>query len=162
MKIRNLALWAVALLALGFVNFLTYQRENLAVNGKVILLELAPVDPRSLIQGDYMRLRYALSEEIADRTDLERGFVVVRLDANNVAHYVRIHDSLAPLASDEILLPFRQEAFSIGVGPKSFFFQEGHAEYYNKAKYGELRVSESGQILLVGLRGEGFDVLGPP
>jgi uncharacterized membrane-anchored protein len=161
-RIRNLALWGMALVVLGFINFLIHQREDLAVNGKVILLELAPVDPRSLIQGDYMSLRYALSEEIANRTNLERGFVVVLLDENNVARYVRIHDSISPLADYEVLLPFRREAFSVNVGPKSFFFQEGHDQYYNNAKYGELRISDSGQILLVGLRNERFDVLGAP
>lgn len=162
MKIRNLVLWAVTVLVIGFVNFLIYQREDLAVNGRVVLLELAPVDPRSLIQGDYMRLEYALSAEIASHTNLERGFVVVRLDANHVAHFVRIHDSITPLADDEILLPFHGGAFNVDVGPKSFFFQEGHASYYDRAEYGELHVSESGQILLVGLRGEGFELLGPP
>jgi uncharacterized membrane-anchored protein len=162
MKIRTLILWAVSVLVLGFVNFLVYQREDLAVNGKVILLELAPVDPRSLIQGDYMALRYALSLEIDRETDLERGFVVVRLDVNQVAHYVRIYDSVTPLADDEIILPFHGSRFNVDVGPKSFFFQEGHVSYYTSAKYGELRVSESGQILLVGLRNDRFEVLGPP
>jgi len=30
---------------------------------QVVYLELAPVDPRSLIQGDYMALRFALARE---------------------------------------------------------------------------------------------------
>ena len=30
-----------------------------------MLLELAPVDPRSLIQGDYMRLDYAIARDLA-------------------------------------------------------------------------------------------------
>jgi uncharacterized membrane-anchored protein len=162
MRIRNLILWGVALLIPIFVNYQAYQREQLAVNGKVVLLQLAPVDPRSLIQGDYMLLRYALSNEIAAETKLERGFVVVRLDANQVAHFARIHDSNIPLADNEILLPFRRGGFRVDVGPRSFFFQEGHAEYYQVAEYGELRVSESGSILLVGLRDANFKPLEPP
>lgn len=162
MKIRSVILWLVAVVTLVVVNVFTYQREDLAVHGKIVLLELAPVDPRSLIQGDYMSLRYALSEEIENHTDIRRGFVVVRIDSNNVAHYVKIYDSITPLAQDEILLPFRGEAFSVSVGPESFFFQEGHAEYYDDAKYGELRVSESGGVLLVGLRGQNLNPLGPP
>ncbi|XOT97907.1 GDYXXLXY domain-containing protein, partial [Alcaligenes pakistanensis] len=30
--------------------------------GQTVLLELAPVDPRSLMQGDYMSLNFALSQ----------------------------------------------------------------------------------------------------
>ena len=162
MKARNIALWTMAFIILVFVNYLAYQREMLAVNGRVVLLELAPVDPRSLIQGDYMRLRYALSDDIESHTNRERGFVVVRLDENNVARFVRIHNSVTPLAPDEILLPFRGESWDLRVGPGSFFFQEGHAEYYEDARYGELRVSDSGTVLLVGLRDENLKPLGPP
>ncbi len=161
MKARNFILWTVAALILLLVNYQTYQRELLAVNGKIILLELAPVDPRSLMQGDYMRLRYALAEEIEDRTDLERGKVVVRIDSNNVAHFVRISDSVTPLHENEILLPFRGN-YNIYIGPESFFFQEGHAEIYEDAEYGEFRISSSGSILLVGLRDANFKPLGPP
>ena len=162
MKLRNFVLWGMTFVIFVLVTYMTYQRESLAVNGRVILLELAPVDPRSLIQGDYMRLRYALSDDIESHTNRERGFVVVRLDENNVARFVRIHNSVTPLAPDEILLPFRGESWDLRVGPGSFFFQEGHAKYYEEAKYGELRLSDSGSLLLVGLRDENFKSLGPP
>lgn len=161
MKLRNLVLWGVTVLVLALVNYQAYQREQLAIHGKVILLRLAPVDPRSLIQGDYMRLRYALADTIRKRTDLARGYVVVRIDANHVAQYVRIQKSKTPLAENEFPLPFRGE-YLVNVGPRSFFFQEGHAQYYRDARYGEIRISESGAILLVGLRDENFKPLGPP
>lgn len=162
MKGRNLILWTVALLVLAVVNMLAFQRERLATNGQVVFLELAPVDPRSLIQGDYMRLRYAVSTEVENNTDARDGLIVVRLDANNVAQYVRIHDPQTPLAENELLLRYRRRTFDVRIGPESFFFQEGHAEYYDDAGYAELRVSESGDVLLVGLRGDGLEALGPP
>jgi len=163
MKLRNFVLWGMTFVILTLVTYWVYQRELLAVNGRVVLLELAPVDPRSLIQGDYMRLRYALAEDIADRTNLERGFVVVQLDSNNVARFVRIHDPAQPLAANQVLLPFRGSSeWDIQIGSKSYFIQEGHAEYYDDAKYGELRLSESGAVMLVGLRDENFKLLGPP
>ncbi|MFX7329222.1 GDYXXLXY domain-containing protein, partial [Acinetobacter baumannii] len=34
------------------------QKEMLLKEGQLVLLPLAPVDPRSLMQGDYMALRY--------------------------------------------------------------------------------------------------------
>jgi len=161
MKKRNFILWTVAALILLFVNYQTYQRELLTVSGKVILLELAPVDPRSLIQGDYMRLRYALAQEIEDHTNIERGQIVAQIDSNNVAYFVRIYDSATPLHENEILLPFRRD-YDVYIGPESYFFQEGHAEYYEDAEYGEFRISATGSILLVGLRDAKFKPLGPP
>ena len=163
MKTRNLILWTVAIVTFAIVNYQSYQREMLKANGRVILLELAPVDPRSLMQGDYMQLRYALAEKIGENTDLDRGNVIVRVDSNNVAHYVGIYkeESPAKLQTEEILLPFRRD-YDIYIGPESFFFQEGHADYYENAKYGEFRISESGSILLVGLRDEKFVSLRPP
>ena len=61
-----------ALLAAGLVlvlavpNALVVQKERLLASGTPMLLELAPVDPRSLIQGDYMRLDYAVVRQKAD------------------------------------------------------------------------------------------------
>ncbi len=33
----------------------------------MVLLRLAPVDPRSLMQGDYMRLNYELARQLGNR-----------------------------------------------------------------------------------------------
>lgn len=162
MKGQNLLLWLFALLVLGVVNVLVLQKEQLSTHGQVLFLELAPVDPRSLIQGDYMRLQYAISREVDNNSEARDGFIVIRLDASNIAQYVRIHDQHTPLAQNELLLPFRVRAFDVRIGPESFFFQEGHATYYNNARYAELRVSKSGDVLLTGLRGNALEELGPP
>lgn len=162
MKIRTVILWSVAILILGVMNLLVYQREDLAVHGKTVLLQLAPVDPRSLIQGDYMVLRYALADAVDDRAVSDRGSVVVRIDERNIAHYARIYAPGMRLAQNELLLPYRRTSFSAWVGPQAFFFQEGQAEYYEDAEYGELRVSKTGRVLLVGLRDAHLQPLGPP
>ena len=41
---------------------------------------------------------------------------------------------------------------SISIATNAFYFQEGHAQRYDRAKYGELRVDESGGSVLIGLR----------
>jgi uncharacterized membrane-anchored protein len=162
MKLQNIILWLMAALVLVVVNMLTFQRENLAANGQIVYMELAPVDPRSLIQGDYMQLRYAISWEVEDQTEARNGYIVVQLDQNNVANYVRIHNKAVPLSENEILIRYRQRTDDVRIGPESFFFQEGHAQYYEDAEYAELRVSKSGEVLIVGLRGEDLRALGPP
>src|SRR3546814_7520410 len=46
-------------LVLGAVNLQVLQKQRVLDDGRTVLLALRPVDPRSLIQGDYMVLRYA-------------------------------------------------------------------------------------------------------
>ncbi|RJQ16280.1 MAG: hypothetical protein C4560_09865 [Nitrospiraceae bacterium] len=55
-----------------------------------------------------------------------------------------------------------QAGDDVRLGAESFFFQEGHAEYYSTAKYGELRVSNDGDSVLVGLRDKNLVPLHPP
>jgi uncharacterized membrane-anchored protein len=150
---RRRVLIAGLIVALGGVNALIAQKEHLRANGTPMLLELAPVDPRSLIQGDYMRLDYALANEVRQRDHAPRdGHLVVRLDARQVASFVRLHDRGTPLSPGEHLLRFRTREGEVRVGSGAFFFQEGHAERYEQAKYGEVRVAASGNNLLIGLR----------
>ncbi len=66
-------------------------------DGQLILLELAPVDPRSLMQGDYMRLNYDISNNINTDSISKRGFCVVKLKENGVAEKVRIQEKRTQL-----------------------------------------------------------------
>lgn len=66
---RSILLWGGLLLALAVANHGIVQRERILSDGRVLLLELAPVDPRSLMQGDYMALRFAAVDEIRDASD---------------------------------------------------------------------------------------------
>jgi uncharacterized membrane-anchored protein len=155
---------AFAVLNLGVVNGLIVGKERLLREGQVVFLRLVPRDPRSLIQGDYMALNYDMADAASRGLRMARphkGCVVVKLDERNVGSFVRFHRGEA-LGPGELLLVYRRAKWGrIGVGPRSFFFQEGHARTYARAKYGELRVSPAGECVLVGLRGEGLEPLGP-
>ena len=61
---RKALVIAAGVLLLAAVNWGIYSRERLLASGRVVMLELAPVDPRSLMQGDYMALRFALAESL--------------------------------------------------------------------------------------------------
>ena len=156
--------WALtlALAAVGIVG-----KERLLARGDTVYLRLAPVDPRSLMQGDYMALNFAIGAAIRAAQQPERqrrdGVAVIRLDANGVASFVRLHGD-EPLASGERLLRFqtvesRWGGLQVQVSTDAYFFQEGQGGRFEKARYGEFRVDGSGQALLVGLRGEGKERL---
>ncbi len=162
LTLRHILMGVVGLLVLGFINFNIIQTEMHLTQGQVIFLQLAPADPRSLIQGDYMWLNYALNNEVRMRNDLpEKGQLVLKLDAQNIATFDRAYQG-EPLAPREILLNYRRQKYGdIRIGPESFFFQEGHADDYVRAKYAALRVTDNGQSLLIGLRSETLTPLGP-
>ena len=153
----NRTLQAMVMVAtLGFflyrVNTGIYQAERTLSQGEVVYLELAPVDPRSLIQGDYMALDYALERDLFSIVnEVKRGQVVVRLDEERVARFVRLHQG-EPLASDERLIQFRGISNgNVRVGVDSFFFQEGLGEVYADARYAETRLTTQGTVMLVEL-----------
>ena len=52
------------ILVLLFFTFSVIQKETLIGEGTEVLLRLAPVDPRSLMQGDYMALNYQVFDKI--------------------------------------------------------------------------------------------------
>ncbi len=158
---RSIILWSVALLVLITINVMIVQKERLIAQGDSIFLELAPVDPRSLIQGDYMQLRYAMAEDVQEIEHSNRGAVVIQLDEQRIATFVRLHDPQQPLSADEQLLTYQQQEGSLYFGPDACFFQEGHGLYYADATYAELRVSETGESVLIGLRGAELEELVP-
>lgn len=158
MKSRNRLLWLFAVMILVFANYLIYDKEQLLANGRPVYLELAPVDPRSLMQGDYMRLRYAVSTR---SYSLDRGYIVLWIDANNVGQFSRIvTDVNTPLDNNEILLKYHKAGSRIVIGAESFFFEEGQGRTFNNARYGEIRIGDKGDIVLFGLRDENLNLLG--
>jgi uncharacterized membrane-anchored protein len=156
---------AVAILAgigvLGAANWTILQRERLIETGAVARLELAPVDPRSLMQGDYMALRFALEISIPRSGDkpAEDGHLVVRPDDKGVARYVR-EDRGEPLAAVELRLRYRIREGKMQFATNAWFFQEGQAAVYQPARYGEFRVAPSGEMLLVAMLGANQERLG--
>jgi len=156
---------AVAILAglvlLAFVNFGIYQRERLLTEGRVVLLRLSPVDPRSLMQGDYMRLNFEAADQAFPwqrREALGDGHVVVALDGRNVGHFRRIADG-RPLAPGEVALRYRIRAGQPNFATNAYFFEEGQGPAFAEAAYGEFRVGEDGEMILTRLRDSRFRVL---
>lgn len=153
---RAALFWLGLVMCLAVPGVLIAQKERLLETGRVVLLPLAPVDPRSLMQGDYMDLRYRLADDVFGASDQgdawpDRGVVVVRLDAEGVAELVRL-DRGEPLAPDEQRLRYHKRRGLPRFGAESYLFEEGRADYYAVARFGELRVAEDGTALLAGLR----------
>jgi uncharacterized membrane-anchored protein len=162
--VRKVIAILAGLAVLAAANYTIHSRERQLMDGAVVLLALAPVDPRSLMQGDYMALRFKVAGDAFGRgpqEDARDGRIVVRLDERGVGSFAR-RDGGEPLAAGEMLLRYRIRDRQVKFATNAFFFQEGHAQHYADARYGEFRVSPSGELLLTHLRGENLERLGSP
>ena len=148
------AILASGVLVLVVANVGIWQKEDVIRNGQPIYVALAPVDPRSLMQGDYMRLNFSLPTPDAQTGLLraQRPQVVMRRDARGVATAVRL-DKGGTLAPDELRIELTPQDGRWMLVTDAWFFTEGEAARWAPARFGEFRVNASGQALLVGLRG---------
>lgn len=150
------------IVVLAAAHFSIYQRERLVRDGRVVLLELAPVDPRSLMQGDYMALRFAVANTafVGDaRVQPRDGHLVLQVAENRVATFVRF-DSATPLAANEVRMRYRVRSGMPKFATNAFFFQEGDAERYVQARYGAFRVAADGEAILTELHDAQLQPLG--
>jgi len=149
--IRSLLIVSAALV-LGAVNWSIVAKERVKTHGERIYLALAPVDPRSLMQGDYMALRF----ELADRIDPEgTGSAPLLVDDRGVA-------TLNPDPNAAGLrIRYRVRNGNVWLGTNAWFFEEGTAERYSQARFGEFRIDRaSGEAVLVGLADQDLKAVG--
>ncbi|WP_033135952.1 GDYXXLXY domain-containing protein [Aeromonas finlandensis] len=158
---RQLALLLSGLAIVAGINATVWRYERAMTSGEMVLLRLAPVDPRSLMQGDYMRLNYEIARELASSSARDKGHdpLVIRLNAHQVASLVA-DGKPDQLASDERLLQVHQSDRQWQIGPDAYFFEEGTGDQYQVARYGEFRLQGDGKTLLVGLRDEAYQPVG--
>ena len=151
------------LIVLALANYAIFSRERLLTEGRVILLQLAPVDPRSLMQGDYMALRFQAANDAFGtgnaRTEQLDGHLILKLDAQGIGTFARRDDGTA-LAQNEVRMRYRIRNGRPKFATNAFFFQEGDARRYTAARYGEFRVAADGEAILTGLRDKDAHPLG--
>lgn len=157
------------LIILLIMNVSIWQKEQHIASGKIINLALAPVDPRSIMQGDYMTLRYHLGNKISTALALKQDqhqtsispsalYVVVQVDENNVASFVSL-DSNAELLTSQLKLQYRLRNNGVLFATDAFFFAEGDGDIFSEAKYGQFRVNDKGELLLVDMLNDNFELL---
>lgn len=135
-----------AVLVLWGVDASIYRKERVIRSGQTVYLALAPVDPRSLMQGDYMALRFRLAESIETwrRNDPRARRAPLAVDERGIA-------SLDP-DGDGPEIAFRIRGDGVWLGTNAYFFEEGTGERYLDARFGEFRLDPvSGEAVLVGL-----------
>lgn len=154
---------ALTLLAvLVVVNVGIWQKESIARTGTTIYVDLAPRDPRSLMQGDYMSLNFSLPRIV--ESDLSRldatahPKVVAQPDGRGVAQFLRLDDGTPTRPGElSIALSFKDGRWIFVTD--AWFFKEGDAQRFAAARFGEFKVDREGHAVLVGLRGRNLEPL---
>ena len=161
---------------LGVVNYKVQQFEDVLATGKPVVLKIAPVDPRSLMQGDYMVLNYAIlsefqqsrvlpetneSNETTENTGIDesspsekKAYILVHLDKNHVATFCEEQSEIPTdfkYCTPNVYLPIRYNgSWHPKLPSQDYFFAEGKGEYYAQAEYAEYRFKD-GILLLARL-----------
>ena len=159
--------WVIAgaVLVLGVVNWDVRGKEQVIAHGQRILVPLVPVDPRSLMQGDYMALNFDLPPSV--REGLEKTLattvrVRASVDAQGIATVLgSVADRYTP-AAGEVVLPLKQLKGQWVLVTDAYFFPEGTGSVFESAKYGDFRVLPDGRALLVGLADKQGQVIEVP
>jgi uncharacterized membrane-anchored protein len=152
MSRTRMLILAGAVLVLGAVNFSIGGKEHIKREGTVVYLDLAPVDPRSIMQGDYMTLRFRLAQDIASTVKPLPAEGGTALAPVNIAKD-RIGNLARAGEQGDVRIRYRVRKGAVWLGTNAFFFEEGKDEHYAAARFGEFRVDPaSGEAVLVGLR----------
>jgi uncharacterized membrane-anchored protein len=141
-----------AVLVLLAVNHSIRAKEQIISTGEPIYLALAPVDPRSLMQGDYMALRFQLADQIEGTQPraISSGYsrVPIHVDARRIATL-----AMPDVGLNQRFIRYRLREDRVWLGTNAYFFEEGSADRFNNARFGEFRLDrDSGEAVLVGLR----------
>lgn len=156
------------LLVLGFSVYQVSSYKNILAHGEQLVLKLAPVDPRSLLQGDYMELAYELNNQTSSWLEQhpvtakrvragQQAWYVLEPDANGVGQINTITTSLSQAHDlvqqdqNKLVLAFKWRNSAPDFGARAWFFPEGQGQQYAGAKYGVLKVDANGTALLADL-----------
>ncbi|HJF27148.1 MAG TPA: GDYXXLXY domain-containing protein [Acinetobacter lwoffii] len=159
----------LAILNIALFSALILQHEWHLKNSQSMFVELMPVDPRSILQGDYMVLSYQLHFGAAARQSSQQSFSDLRIDdfenQSQVLSYVQLDKQRRVImtsfdqrllggsaAFSKLVLKNPRNTFeSLYPAANSFMFAEGLESCYRNAKFAELKVQENGEAVLVDL-----------
>ncbi|WP_171051012.1 GDYXXLXY domain-containing protein [Bacillus sp. BHET2] len=162
---KKLGILLILCLQGGWIGYQVYSNESLLQNGETVILDLQPVDPRSLLQGDYVELNYAISQLEGTSID-DNGpiTIVLRQNAQGIHEYAGVnkfkgkwnsHYDKKPgdvLLNGKVTSSWNNSA-KITYGIEHFFIPEGTGmDVEGNVKAAVVKVSDKGNGILVRLR----------
>lgn len=143
----------LVLLQLCSLGVISARNEYLLKNGTPVKLSLEPIDPRAMLQGDYVQLRYEITSPDALRNNQinEEGKIQIVLGEgeDHVYHFERIYEG-EKLMDNEVIINGRLNGIGmVYYGIESYFIPEGSGrEVEQEAKFAYVRISKNGNAIL--------------
>lgn len=144
----------LATLSCLFFIAIIYRNELHLNNSQSIFIKLQPVDPRSLIQGDYMVLNYELfwdTSSLSQDKNIENQSKIMAYITLDEKQRL-IASSLTASSHQPLMLKNPQNTVEqLYPSSNSFFFAEGLASCYDQAQYAEFKIDKRGKSILANL-----------
>ncbi|MCA0991937.1 GDYXXLXY domain-containing protein [Guptibacillus hwajinpoensis] len=154
------SIWLVVILMVSFVAYNGIKNEVALQSGKEIRLALTPVDPRSMLQGDYVTLRYDIST-LPGATNLpaNKKIKVILSPTSEKTYeyggYYKIEGNwnkpYEPSDKDVVVNGITYSDHDVQYGIESFFIPEGEGQVVEDKTMAIIKVSENGNALLLEL-----------
>ncbi|ACJ33933.1 GDYXXLXY domain-containing protein [Anoxybacillus flavithermus] len=153
-KQKWLPLFVVMILQGAFIIYVTFDKEQHLQYGQQIKLQLEPIDPRSLIQGDYVRLQYEIST-IEGMNEWGKVQVILRKDEAGIHRLVGIYSLNGKerngdmYQEGDVLVNGNIYGDTIIYGIETYFVPEKTGgDIQQHARFAYVRVSKTGDALL--------------
>ena len=137
------------LLQILVLGYMAGEREHILRNGRIIYLRTAPIDPRDLFRGDYVRLNYEISNISAHKlprdddgvTKGEKVYVTLKENSNGLYEFNHVSVTQPP---DGIYLAGRSaydyrhrlpgHPLMLNYGIEAYFVQQGKGRRIEKRR----------------------------
>ena len=146
--------WLIAINLLAVLSYFaieTADKERILKHAPEVRLKLAPVDPRSLMQGDYMRLNFDIINRSFDFKQERGNHIKYAIVSVPDGEYIRTQADNQGIAPDEVAIKVITEAYWSHLSSENYFFEEGTGHLYNDAKFALVSVDEDGNIYIKNL-----------
>lgn len=161
MKIYKMFPVVLAVSSVILFVLLIIKHEHHLSHAQSVYVHLQPVDPRSILQGDYMVLNYGLNLHDASDQQIQNQAQLmsyVALDAQQRVIKTSLkapQDKLQSAKPVQLILKNpKNQLDSLYPAANSFLFAEGLEPCYRNAEYAHLRVKSNGKALLAELLNE--------
>jgi len=160
---KNTVILFVVFLQFGIIGTQIGRNEHLLQTGTKINLSLMPVDPRSLMQGDYVQLNYEISriDELQYHEFKPKEHIKVVLRANEKGiyeysgyYFAKDHwNKSYKKEPGDVIINGKSDGWkSVSYGIEHYFIPEKTGqEIERKTKYATVRVSKNGNAIIISL-----------
>lgn len=142
----NAAFWGIVVAQMALLLAIVGVKEYTLRIGTIVTLQTAPVDPRSILQGDFAILQYEIATLPPRLSNLPRGTTVYVTLVEGAEVWEAQDYSLDRPSDEEVVIKGTvdsQGLLNFGIG--TYFVPEGTGHIIERARDVEVRASVNGQ-----------------